>query len=184
MTNISQKLLDVIEDQDWNVDDYEDGSIDLESYSNMGEDFIVSFSAEETKDDETFIQALFVYTEEFDPEEHAAGWYQQHNGEPSSLRTLLEDADYIKKEMLEPLYKALVKASKGKAEPERVFDPDNRDEIQRYYEENYTMDRAYAVHLTSNVIDYAFSMIEDREERMDFLDYVLEDFRKNAGEEL
>lgn len=65
----------------------------------------------------------------------------------------------------------------------RELDPDDRETIASYYEENYTMDHSYAVRLMGNVLDYAFCMIEDRDERIDFLDYVLEDFRKNAGEE-
>ena len=43
--------------------------------------------------------------------------------------------------------------------------------------------RGSAVNLLSNVIDYAFTEIKDRDKRIDFLDHVLEDFRKNAGEE-
>lgn len=65
----------------------------------------------------------------------------------------------------------------------RGLDPDDRDDIANYYEQNYTMDHGYAVSLMGNVLDYAFCMIEDRDDRIDFLDYVLEDFRKNAGEE-
>ena len=34
---------------------------------------------------------------DFDPDEHAAGWYGKNNGEPSSLRELLEDAEAIGK---------------------------------------------------------------------------------------
>lgn len=65
----------------------------------------------------------------------------------------------------------------------RDLDPDDRDDIANYYEQNYTMDHGFAVNLLSNVIDYAFTEIKDRDKRIDFLDYVLEDFRKNAGEE-
>ena len=65
----------------------------------------------------------------------------------------------------------------------RDLDPDDGDDIANYYEQNYTMDHCFAVNLLSNVIDYAFTEIKDRDKRIDFLDHVLEDFRKNAGEE-
>lgn len=65
----------------------------------------------------------------------------------------------------------------------RDLDPDDRDDIANYYEQNYTMDHCFAVSILSNVIDYAFTEIKDRDKRIDFLDHVLEDFRKNAGED-
>ena len=37
--------------------------------------------------------------------------------------------------------------------------------------------------MISRVLDYAFEHIQDREERFEFLDYMLEDFRLNAREE-
>ena len=115
MANISQKLIDVIEELDWNIDEgtYGDGTpyLELESWSNAGEDFILTLDA---TDDEKLVQSLYEYIEDFDPEEHASGWYGKNNGEPSSIKALLEDAEYILHEMLEPLEKALRATLEGK----------------------------------------------------------------------
>ena len=72
MANISQKLIDVIEELDWNIDEgtHGDGTpyLELESWSNAGEDFILTLDA---TDDEKLVQSLYEYIEDFDPEEHA-----------------------------------------------------------------------------------------------------------------
>ena len=60
--------------------------IELEFYSDCGEDFVFSSCDEES---------IKSYCEYFDPEEHANSWYGANNGEPSSLRTLLDDAESI-----------------------------------------------------------------------------------------
>lgn len=43
---------------------------------------------------------------DFDPEEHAAGWYHSGSGEPSSLRELLDDA-HAQEDMLAELIRFL-----------------------------------------------------------------------------
>jgi len=169
---ITQRLIETMEENEWTVTQYIDGSIDLEKYSPAGEDFIVSFCDYDTVDNATFIDALSNYVDGFDPEEHAAGWYGKNNGEPSSLRDLLDDAEYIKNDMLMPLLKALEETAE--------FNPDDQNEIQMYYEENYCISGNSMI---SRVLDYAFEHIQDREERFEFLDYMLEDFRLNAREE-
>lgn len=166
---ITQRLIETIEENDWKVTQYMDGSVDLEQYSPAGEDFMVSFCDYDTVDNATFIDALRNYVDGFDPEEHATGWYGENNGEPSSLRDLLDDAEYIKNDMLMPLLKALEETAE--------FNPDDPGDIQRYYEENYDIP---GCHMVARVLDYAFEHIEDRKERIEFLDYMLEDFKANA----
>lgn len=40
-------------------------------------------------------ESVMIIDDDFDPEEHAAMWYGQNRGEPSSLRALLDNADNI-----------------------------------------------------------------------------------------
>ena len=57
-----------------------------------GEDFTIEINKTKNYDD---IQQIINYCDDFDPEEHAAMWYRQNRGEPSSLRDLLDNADNI-----------------------------------------------------------------------------------------
>lgn len=100
---IDEKVLDVIENAEVKIcgtSDQSDGYFvtELEFYSNLGEDVIVSIFHNNTTDD--FVSNLESYYNNFDPEEHAAMWYAAKDkvpGVPHSLRALLEDADGIKK---------------------------------------------------------------------------------------
>lgn len=95
-----QELFDLIENQGWKIYDNSDqGYIDLENYSPAGEDLYVTIQGESLCE---IAQDLQQYAQNFNAEEHAAGWYGRNNGEPSSLRTLLADADEIQ-EMLDDL---------------------------------------------------------------------------------
>ena len=93
------KIISICESEGWWVTDCGD-ELELEQYSPAGEDFIVSLPKKD------FVKELVRYTEDFSPDEHAAGWYGQNNGEPSSLRDLLDDAEAIQT-MLESLCKWL-----------------------------------------------------------------------------
>lgn len=85
---MTDKQRKICEDLGWKV--YEDGDdIELEKYSSLGEDVCFSVSANK------FLKDLCDYYEDFDPEEHAAMWYNARNnvrGVPQSLRALLDDA--------------------------------------------------------------------------------------------
>ena len=61
-----------------------------------GEDF--AFEIDKTKDKHD-IEEIIAYCDNFDPEDHAAMWYGQNRGEPSSLRALLDNADSIKESL-------------------------------------------------------------------------------------
>ena len=56
------------------------------------------FSFEISKD-ENDIKSIVSYCDDFDPDDHAAMWYGQNRGEPSSMRALLENSDAIKEEL-------------------------------------------------------------------------------------
>lgn len=99
MTNKQRKIC---EDLGWEVYETED-DIELSKFSPLGEDFGFSVKADK------FLEDLRDYYEDFDPEEHAAMWYNAKNnvrGVPQSLRALLDDAIKIDG-MLEDLCIAL-----------------------------------------------------------------------------
>ena len=85
--------LDICEDLEWNVYELYDGSVELEHYTNAGEDFIF------TADSKNFISSVREYAASFDAEEHAAMWiqakYQGRDASIPSIMELIEDADYI-----------------------------------------------------------------------------------------
>ena len=96
---IHPKYIDVLESLDWRVCDYtDDGRVEIENYSPAGEDLIVCV------DVENFPESVDEYARNFDPNEHAAMWIESRGkrGIPSSIRTLIDDADAIK-EMLKEL---------------------------------------------------------------------------------
>lgn len=85
------------------------GVFDLEKYSPEGEDFILNVCVED-ENNADYWKEVFDYWNNFDADDHAAMWYGQNRGEPTSLRVLLDDAEAIAK-MLERLWRALLNAS-------------------------------------------------------------------------
>ncbi len=112
---ISQKYLDILEKQDWTYDDLGDGRIECFQASNAGEDY--SFVVEATSD-EAFVRGLEDYYEDFDPSDHAHMWYGTA-GAPSDLLELVDDANYIKYEMLQPLVREVKRTFRG-ADPRKT----------------------------------------------------------------
>lgn len=53
------------------------------------------------KENHSLSREVYRYGEDFDDTEHALMWYGANRGEPSDLRTLLEDAEDIKKTILD-----------------------------------------------------------------------------------
>ncbi len=74
---------------------------ELESYSPEGEDLIVTIWHDGTP--AGFIKAFQEYAEDFDADEHAEMWIESRgkNGVPESIRDLLNDADWIKNNLIE-----------------------------------------------------------------------------------
>ena len=97
-TNL-ENLFAYIETLGWNVYCGDDGYVELYQRSGAGEDFLFTVSAN------NLIEDVKDYAESFDPEEHAAMWYDAKQrgvrGVPS-LHELVEDADAIQ-EMLNDL---------------------------------------------------------------------------------
>jgi hypothetical protein len=88
---------------DWNVitvkKQDESYYVELEFYSNAGEDFVFDIWCDGTFKD--FLHKLWDYSQSFDPDEHAEMWVgiRGQNGVPDSIRTLIDDADAIGKEL-------------------------------------------------------------------------------------
>ena len=99
MTNtkfeLAARIMDVLDRNDIRVTDVDEHagkySVEMEWYSPAGEDFLISLWFDGTAED--FAEQFRVYAEDFDPQEHAAMWYNGP-GAPD-LRTLLDDADEI-----------------------------------------------------------------------------------------
>lgn len=70
--------------------------------SPCGEDFLIPLHHEDNA--ESLSNAFTMFANAFDPEDHAANWYNAQNdttGVPESLKDLLEDAEHIKKVLVE-----------------------------------------------------------------------------------
>ena len=120
MWKMTKKQREITEGLDWGI--YDGGDYyELSKYSPAGEDFSIIAH----RDGESYAQELREAYDGFDPDEHAAMWYGQNRGEPSSLRELLDDAEAIN-QMIEELaiaisnpsgYASLNKKSKGRTKP-------------------------------------------------------------------
>lgn len=84
-----------------------DKYVEFEGYSPAGENILWTEFYDKLDD---IPDKLYERYTDFDPEEHAAGWYNSGNGEPSSLRELLDDA-YAQGEMLAELIRFLREAA-------------------------------------------------------------------------
>ncbi len=104
MMELSKRIEELLEKHDFSVcgeiteryNDKGNYDVELETYSQEGEDVIVSFIYDGTEED--FIKQFKSYAEEFDAEEHAEMWIESRgkNGVPNSIKDLLEDAEWIK----------------------------------------------------------------------------------------
>lgn len=111
ITKQVQKFLDLVMDStdlvNCNVYSFDDGtehSIELEYWSDLGEDVLIYLSMEDLNI-ENIVHAMYEEVESFDAEDHATMLYDRHGegGTPTSLRALLEDADE-QQEMLNTIY--------------------------------------------------------------------------------
>ena len=90
------RFADVAEELGWQSNwKMDHGSIDLETWSDAGENLILPLFEKDFQDYCHLVKRLMDEYIDFDPEEHAAMWYGQGKGEPGSLRVLLDDADGI-----------------------------------------------------------------------------------------
>ena len=102
---ITEKQVEICESLDWKIHEYDDGSIDLESYSPEGEDLIFTINA-----GEEFVHGICSIAVNFDVDEHVKMWIPSlgENGVPGSISALVEDAKEIE-QMLYELVAALRK---------------------------------------------------------------------------
>ena len=113
MKTLSKKIIAVLEARDWNVCSVDKQGkeyvAELETTSPAGEDFAPTIRYDGTSAD--FARAFDRYALDFDPDEHAEDLarYRGTNGVPNSIRTLINDADEIKK-LLEDTADALREA--------------------------------------------------------------------------
>ncbi len=94
---MNKRIRKICENLDWSIHEYEN-DVELEKYSPAGEDF---FFCVDKKD---FINNVIEYAEDFDADDHAEMWVENRHtvsGVPQSVRTLIDDADAIKKMLLE-----------------------------------------------------------------------------------
>lgn len=112
------RFADVAEELGWTSDwDLKGGYLEMENYSRAGEDLIMTLFTKDFQSFDSLIHRLRDEWYDFNPDDHAAMWYGQNRGEPSSLRALLNDADYIS-EMLYDLEKLTYK---------RLFQPEKKE---------------------------------------------------------
>lgn len=85
------------------IGDLQDRYVELEFFSPLGEDFIMSIDFDGTPKD--FVVQFCSYCADFDPDDHAAFWVEQRgqNGTPSSVRDLIDDAEAIDDFLLDVL---------------------------------------------------------------------------------
>lgn len=77
------------------IGDLQDRYVELEFFSPLGEDFIMSIDFDGTPKD--FVVQFCSYYADFDSDEHAAFWIANRgkNGTPSSVRAIVDDAEAI-----------------------------------------------------------------------------------------
>lgn len=94
-----ENIIPQLEALNWSVnydDSNENTNIELQQYSPCGQDFYICLDA---KDKNELQIAAQEYYEAYDPEEETTLWYKANRGEPKSLRTLLEDMEWCKKQL-------------------------------------------------------------------------------------
>lgn len=110
ISTIRKEYVEACEALYWEVHEYTCGSgenrVELESWSPLGENLVLDFSAE------NFVDELKEYAADFDPEGHAEELieFRGTRGIPRSIRALLDDADEID-EMLQKLAEKICEAA-------------------------------------------------------------------------
>lgn len=93
---MNKKIKRICKNLGWSLESY-DKDIELHKYSPAGEDFFFVVNKD------NFLNEVTRYAEGFDADEHAEMWIKNMHdvqGVPQSIRTLIDDADAIKKMLL------------------------------------------------------------------------------------
>ncbi len=100
---LKKRYLEILEENDIEISitEYPEGDrlAEIQFYSDAGEDFSEAFYFTP----ETFAEDFSVMADEFDPDEHAEMWVDLRGkrGVPDSIRTLIDDADWIKEKLMD-----------------------------------------------------------------------------------
>ena len=105
------KIVAICEDLGWHVNDC-GGYFEIAQPSPMGEDFFFTACVE------NIVQDIREYAKDFDPDEHAAMWYEREKWR--GMRNLLNDADAIQNMLIE-LAGAVAKMESGAKNDELLF---------------------------------------------------------------
>lgn len=107
---LAKRIIDILENADFNIlsNEKQNGEMvaELEYYSDAGEDFIMTVW--HGGDMKSFVDAFNAYAIDFDPDDHAEMWVNcrgKVDGVPSSIRTLIDDADSIKEHLENTAFK-------------------------------------------------------------------------------
>lgn len=89
-----KKILRTIEENGFTYEYEDDNIIYLQMYTPAGEDWSIETPLGDT--DEDFVKAVREYADNFDVDEEAEKWIERRGqrGVPSSIRTLVEDAEW------------------------------------------------------------------------------------------
>lgn len=106
IAKLDPKIKEVAENLEWDVTEYDDGTVDFHQYSPAGEDFSFTVNASNAA------REIYEYYDGFDVDDHIAMWIEARengvSGVPSTRR-LVEDAEDIS-EMLKELAGAVMDA--------------------------------------------------------------------------
>lgn len=99
-----KKLKELIEGLNWGIErteQKEDYVYEISKYSKLGEDFSFSVVLSKEATLEEIIAEIKKYASDFDAEDHAEMHIENRGrgGTPTSIKSLLEDAEDIKKEL-------------------------------------------------------------------------------------
>ena len=86
---LPEHIEDAIEEQGWSIHYTDDGCVELESFSPLGENLV------ETIETDGFVEKLRDHARDFDPDDHAAMWIEARgkvNGVPESVIDIAKDA--------------------------------------------------------------------------------------------
>ena len=110
---LNKEFKKVCEEKGWNVSEYNYDLI-LQKYSPAGEDFYLSIDTKETKNTKKVVKEIRRQADDFDIDDHVEIYIGMRGkkGVPSSISTLLKDAEDIK-EMIEELAEELEKNGKN-----------------------------------------------------------------------
>lgn len=137
--------------------------IELETYSPEGENVIVSLIYDGTE--EGFIAAFVEYANWFDVEEHAEMWIESRgkNGVPSSIKDLLEDAEWQKNTFLK-----VAKALNSLDEESEELESMNREQFYNYILKNFSISETVG-RLIDNILRFVESHYPEENEQYNVL---------------